>query len=118
MNNHALQEENEKNYLTNIAMRYTLEMQTAQCVISEVIFLRSNNIAYDNLRAEMARRNIGVGNLAKMCGYNRDTLSRKLSKKSPLNLDDAFKIQRTAFPESDIRYLFDDANEPEQRKRA
>ncbi len=80
--------------------------------------MRNNNIAYDNLRAEMARRNIGVGNLAKMCGYNRDTLSRKLSKKSPLNLDDAFKIQRTAFPESDIRYLFAEVGDLDERKRA
>ena len=37
---------------------------------------------------------------------NRDTLSRKLSGKSPLYLDEAFKIQRMFFPDLDVSYLF------------
>lgn len=68
--------------------------------------MRASNIAFDNLRAEMGRQNIGVCDLAASIGANRDTLARKLAKKSPLNLDDAFKIQRAAFPDMDIRYLF------------
>lgn len=54
----------------------------------------------------MGRKNIGVCEIAKAIGYNRDTLARKLSRKSPLNLDDAFKIQTIVFPDLDIRYLF------------
>lgn len=69
--------------------------------------MRQSNIAYNNLRAEMARANIGVTHIAAACGYNRDTLARKLSKRTPIHLDDAFKIQQTVFPELDVRYLFD-----------
>lgn len=71
--------------------------------------MRKANIAYTNLRAEMARRNIGIGEVAEICGYNRDTLSRKLSKKSVISLDEAFCIQQKVFPNEDIRYLFADA---------
>ena len=69
--------------------------------------MRSSNIAYNNLRAEMARANIGVTYIAEACGYNRDTLARKLAKKSAINLDDAFRIQQVVFPGYDVRYLFD-----------
>jgi len=37
---------------------------------------------------------------------NRDTLSRKLSVKSPLYLDEAFAIQRSLFADSDVSDLF------------
>lgn len=73
--------------------------------------MRQNNIAFDNLRAEMARKSIGIQDMAKICGYNRDTLSRKLSKKSPINLDEAFDIQSKVFPDMDVRYLFDSSRQ-------
>ena len=69
--------------------------------------MKQNNIAFDNLRAEMARKNICIQDMARICAYNRDTLSRKLSKKSPINLDEAFDIQSKMFPDLDVRYLFD-----------
>lgn len=69
--------------------------------------MKKSNIAFNNLRAEMGRQNIGIKDLAMRCGYNRDTLARKLAKKSPLNLDEAFTIQNKVFPDKDIRYLFD-----------
>lgn len=68
--------------------------------------MRVNNIAFDNLRAEMGRKNIGIVDIAKAMGFNRDTLARKLSRKSPLYLSEAFAIQQTFFPEADMRYLF------------
>lgn len=68
--------------------------------------MKRNGVAFVNLRAEMARRNIGIKDIAEACNYNRDTLARKLAKKSPLNLDEAFEIQQTLFPGQDIRYLF------------
>lgn len=68
--------------------------------------MRNGNIAFDNLRAEMGRKNVGIRDLAKAIGVNRDTLARKLSKKSPIYLDEAFRIQQTMFPDLDIKYLF------------
>lgn len=45
--------------------------------------MRKSNIAYDNLRVVMEQRNILLKDIAAACGYNRDTLARKLSKKPP-----------------------------------
>lgn len=67
---------------------------------------RYSNISFSNLRAEMSRINLGIADMATGLGYNRDTLSRKLAKKSPLNLDEAFHIQKQYFPDLDVRYLF------------
>lgn len=69
--------------------------------------MRKSNIAFTNLRAEMEKRNILLKDIAASCGYNRDTLARKLSKKSAINLDEAFNIQRTMFPDLDVFFLFD-----------
>ena len=68
--------------------------------------MRSSTIAYPNLRAEMSRKNIGVVELAEGTNSNRDTLARKLSKKSQLTLADAFNIQQQFFPEQTVEYLF------------
>lgn len=61
---------------------------------------------YNNLRAEMARHHLTIQSMAVGLKMNRDTLSRKLSGKSPLYLDEAFKIQRMFFPDLDVSYLF------------
>ena len=61
---------------------------------------------YNNLRAEMARYHLTIQSMAAGLKMNRDTLSRKLSGKSPLYLDEAFKIQRMFFPDLDVSYLF------------
>lgn len=66
-----------------------------------------SNISYPNLRAEMARRNISVKQLAETLGVNRDTVTRKLSKRSPLYLDEAFQISKILFPDIDFNYLFE-----------
>ncbi len=68
-----------------------------------------NNIMYENLRAEMARKNLGICDVSAAIGMNRDKLSRKLSGKSPLYLDEAFNIQRTLFADINIEHLFDEA---------
>lgn len=68
--------------------------------------MRDNKIAYRNLRAEMAREDISIQDIARECDFNRDTLSRWLSRKSEIALNDAMKIQKTVFPELDLRYLF------------
>lgn len=65
-----------------------------------------STIKYESLRAEMARRNLTLKEMSTAISMNRDTLSRKLSGKSPLYLDEAFTIQRTLFPGMDVDYLF------------
>lgn len=71
--------------------------------------MRESNIVFTNLRVEMARENIGVVKMAKRLGWNRDTLARKLSNRTPISLDEAFLIQRTFFPSLDVKYLFAEA---------
>lgn len=68
-----------------------------------------SNIEFSNLRAEMARKGVTVQEIADLIGVNRDTVSRKLSRKSPLNLSEAFVIERTFFPGLGISYLFEEA---------
>ena len=75
--------------------------------------MRPSNIAYPNLRAEMGRKNLGVVEMADGLKCNRDTLARKLSKKSQISLTDAFNIQEMYFPEFDVRYLFEGDRESE-----
>ena len=73
--------------------------------------LKSNGIAYPNLRAEMSRRNLSIGEISERIEMRRETLGRKLSKKSPLSLREAFLIQTTFFPDSNVRYLFTEDGE-------
>lgn len=63
---------------------------------------------FSNLRAEMGRENLNITSMAKMLDMNRDTLGRKLSGKTALNLDEAFKINRKIFPDKDIHFLFEE----------
>lgn len=76
--------------------------------------MKVNCIAYPNLRAEMGRKNINIQALADICGFTRDSLSRK----SKLGIDDAFTIQQNVFPELDVKYLFTtEATTSNQRDR-
>lgn len=63
-------------------------------------------VAYANLRAEMARKNITIKDIENILDVNRDTVRRKLSRRSPIYLDEAFKIQKTFFPDKDLKTLF------------
>lgn len=67
---------------------------------------RQNNIMFSNLRAEMARKPITIQGIASAIGICRDAASQKLSGKTPITLAEAFEIEKTYFPDSDIRYLF------------
>ena len=73
---------------------------------NEVIITKVNRIAYPNLRAEMGRKGMTIKDLSDAVSINRDTLSRKLSKKSPIFLREAIQIQMIVFPGMDVRYLF------------
>lgn len=67
------------------------------------------SIEFSNLRAEMARKKVTVQEIADSIGVNRDTVARKLSRKSPITLKDAFTIERTFFPGLGVPYLFEEA---------
>ena len=71
--------------------------------------MKTPTIKYENMRVEMARKGIGVQDIAKCLDKNRDTVGRKLARKSPLQLDEAFIIRDTFFPDCDISYLFKEA---------
>lgn len=68
--------------------------------------MRQSKNAYPNLRAEMSRINLGIVDMADGLGCNRDTLARKLSKKTSINLNEAFQIQQKYFPDLNVEYLF------------
>lgn len=67
---------------------------------------RQSNIMFSNLRAEMARKQVTIQEIADMIGVGRDAASKKLSGKAPLTLAEAFRIETEYFPDSDVRYLF------------
>lgn len=65
-----------------------------------------NNIAFENLRVEMARKCLTIKEISGFLGISRDTLACKLSRKRSINLDEALRIAKYFFPECDIYYLF------------
>ena len=64
------------------------------------------NVAFENLRAEMARNNIAIKDMAEAANITRDTMGNKLSRKTPINLNEAFNITIKCFPGCDIWELF------------
>lgn len=61
---------------------------------------------YPNLRAEMARKGIGIQEMANMIGCTRDTMSSKLSGKTKISFEEASKIERCFFNGTGVDYLF------------
>lgn len=70
--------------------------------------MKQAGVMYANLRSEMGRKRLAIKDIAEAIKMNRDTLSRKLSGKSPLYLDEAIKIQRACFSDIDVLTLFED----------
>lgn len=66
----------------------------------------TSNTIYPNLRAEMARQNITIQDIANVIKTGRDTAGAKLSGKRPLHFDEAIAITDTFFPHEDVRQLF------------
>lgn len=69
--------------------------------------MATSNIMYLNLRAEMARKNLSIQDIANAIHVGRDTAGAKLSGKRPLHYDEAITITDTFFPNEDVRYLFE-----------
>lgn len=68
--------------------------------------MKRNCVMYENVRVEMARKDLTILDIARSIGMKRETLSRKLSGNSPISLGEAFDIQQKCFPEMDIQTLF------------
>lgn len=68
--------------------------------------MRTSNIMFSNLRAEMARKQITIKKIAELLDINRDTVGRKLSGKAPLYLSEALLINKELFPNKNVTYLF------------
>ncbi len=79
--------------------------------------MAKNNIAFENLRAEMARKQLSISEIAEYLGITRDTLGYKLSMKRPINLDEALRIARKFFPERDVYYLFKELIPDDKHKK-
>lgn len=62
---------------------------------------------YKNLRAEMARNKLTVGDLAKALNVRRATVSDKINGKRRFYYEECLKIKKTFFPNLSIEYLFD-----------
>lgn len=75
--------------------------------------MKQNSVIYENVRVEMARKNITILEMANMIGIRRETLSRKLSGRSPILLKEALIIQRNCFPNISIQVLFRECVERE-----
>lgn len=56
-----------------------------------------NNIAFKNLKTQMAIKEISIKQIAKAINVNRDTAGNKLSRKSPITLKEAFLIKNNFF---------------------
>ncbi|EHK2402074.1 XRE family transcriptional regulator [Clostridium perfringens] len=68
--------------------------------------MRTSNIMFSNLRAEMARKQITIKKIAELLEINRDTAGRKLAGKAPLYLSEALLINKELFPNKNVTYLF------------
>lgn len=75
---------------------------------------KTNRIMFKNLRAEMARKEITISDMAAKLGITRDTLGYKLSGKRMINLNEALSIAKEFFPECDVYYLFEELAESKQ----
>lgn len=71
-----------------------------------MILMSATKNAYPNLRAEMARLDITIQDIADLIGTSRDTVGAKLSRKRMFYLDEAFEIADTFFSDKDVHFLF------------
>lgn len=62
---------------------------------------------YKNLRAEMARNGVTIGDMAKALGVRYATVNDKLNGRFRFYYDEALKIKKLFFPECELEYLFD-----------
>ena len=61
---------------------------------------------YRNLKAELARNDLTLADVAKVLGVKTSTMSMKMNKPNRLKFEEARKIQSTLFPNLSMSYLF------------
>lgn len=66
---------------------------------------------FRNLEAEMARKGITKGDVAKFLGVRYGTIIGKAKGRSQFSLAEAFKIKDHFFPDQDFEYLFKQDNQ-------
>ena len=63
-------------------------------------------MAYSNLKAEMARKDITIESMAQMLGIHRNSVANKLNGASSFSIEEAMKIRGIFFPDLGYNYLF------------
>lgn len=63
-------------------------------------------MGYPNLRAEMARANIGIKDLMVVTGKSRPGVSNNLNGRGKFSIDESLAIRNNLFPDLSIDYLF------------
>ncbi len=63
-------------------------------------------MGYPNLRAEMARANIGIKDLMVVTGKSRPGVSNNLNGRGKFSIDESLAIRNNLFPDLTIDYLF------------
>ncbi|MFU1797498.1 XRE family transcriptional regulator [Paenibacillus azoreducens] len=66
---------------------------------------------YKNLRAEMTRNDVTIGDLAHFLHVRYATVNDKINGKFRFYYDEAYKIKCHFFPDCDLEYLFDSNNQ-------
>lgn len=60
-----------------------------------------------NLKAEMARKNISVEEIASTLKLHRNTVSLKINGKTQFTIEETFLIKEKFFPDCDLKFLFE-----------
>lgn len=63
-------------------------------------------MGYPNLRAEMARANLGIKDLMVVTGKSRPGVSNNLNGRGKFSIDESLAIRNNLFPDLSIDYLF------------
>lgn len=63
-------------------------------------------MGYPNLKAEMARSNVGVKDLMVVTGKSRAAVSNNLNGRGKFSIDESIAIRNSLFPTISIDYLF------------
>ena len=63
-------------------------------------------MGYPNLKAEMARSNMGIKDLMEVTGKSRPGVSNNLNGRGKFSADEAILIRNSLFPKLSIDYLF------------
>lgn len=65
---------------------------------------------YNNLLAEIARKRLTKQDIREEIEVSQSTFYSKLNGDTSFTLDEAIKIYKTFFPETDFLYLFEKTN--------